>query len=76
MEQNANEEADRMIRLYNAAKRPLAIGEDFHCPVCDKVITKKASRHTFCNSKGKGNCKDRFWSLINSNRYDRARYWA
>lgn len=38
------------------------------CPVCGEQFKKKTINHTFCSSKGKRNCKARFWNFVSNKR--------
>lgn len=45
----------------------LKIGEFANCPVCGKLFKKKTKTHSFCSNgrtKKGGNCKDKFWNIV------------
>ena len=57
---------EKMKNLYNTAK-DTKVGDTFKCPTCNKKTTKNTYQKTFCSNgktKGKGNCKDGFWNIV------------
>jgi len=62
-------------RIYEANKEA-EVGQEVTCPFCGKKFVKRYSRQAFCSSKGKGNCKDRYWNQANSKRRARASWYG
>lgn len=59
-----------MKNRYNLAKAT-KVGQTFKCPKCNCLTTKTTHQKTFCSNgktKGKGNCKDGFWNLVDPNK--------
>lgn len=44
------------------------VGLTVHCAWCATPILKKSYQTQFCSNKGKGNCKDKYWNNVDSNR--------
>lgn len=69
------EERDERVRqmpsLYRRAKK-LKVGVNIECPVCGRVFRKKSYQQAFCSNKGRGNCKDTYWNMVDENRSFRA----
>ena len=40
------------------------VGEIIECALCAKRIFKKSYQTQFCCNRGNGNCKDRFWNMV------------
>lgn len=47
---------NQKIWNYNAAAK---VGDNIHCPWCQKSMKKKSWQHKFCSTK----CKDRYWNI-------------
>ena len=57
---------DRLMAAYEAA-RAATHGTHIDCPQCGRGVQKTHPAKTFCSnarSKGKRNCKDRFWNRV------------
>jgi len=52
------------------------IGSYMNCPICNRKIRKKSYQHKFCSNKGSGNCKDRYWNIVDENRLKRAKLFG
>lgn len=50
--------------------RNAKVGSIIKCPGCGKSLTKRSYQHSFCRSKGQGNCKDRYYNAT-AGRIDR-----
>ena len=49
---------------YDAAKAA-KVKTKVICAGCGNSFMKKSYQQAFCSSKGRGNCKDRYWNIIN-----------
>jgi hypothetical protein len=67
----AAETRQEMKSLYDKACKAL-VNSRITCPVCRRAFQKKHYQQKFCTSKGRGNCKDKYWNTINMNRSFRA----
>ena len=56
---------------YEKAKAA-KVGDKIMCAVCGKIFVKKTYNQAFCRSKGKANCKDRYWNTVSTTRRERA----
>lgn len=56
-----------MKSLYVKAKG-IPAGHSARCPGCGKAFRKKVKQQAFCRSKGRGNCKDRYWNTVDQDR--------
>jgi len=65
-EEKLSSEKKKMIRQYNLNKNA-EVGCTIPCPVCGNLILKNCYQKVFCSKKkkGKSNCKDKYWNLIN-----------
>jgi hypothetical protein len=57
---------DRLLTAYEAV-RAATHGTHVDCPQCGRGFQKTHPAKTFCSnarSKGKRNCKDRFWNRV------------
>lgn len=54
--------------IYDKNKT-VKVGRKILCPVCKKEMIKKSYQHAFCSNKGRGNCKDSYWNLIDVRKY-------
>lgn len=64
---------DTMRARYDAAKAAKT-GSDIECPACGTLHRKTMHAKVFC-SNGRtrgGNCKDRYWNIIEPERLRRA----
>lgn len=59
------------IDKHNAAKKAKT-GVQIECPTCSKVFKKRSYQQAFCSNKGRGNCKDRYWNIVDDKRQERA----
>ncbi len=59
-------EKQKIIKQYNLNKNA-EVGCTIPCPICGNLILKNCYQKVFCNKKkkGKSNCKDKYWNLIN-----------
>lgn len=58
---------------YNHAKST-EVGKLISCPTCGNVHTKKTYNMIFCSNgktKGKGNCKDGYWNVVDEKKRNR-----
>jgi len=69
--ETCHEDAMSRYKTVKAAK----IGSLVTCPSCGRPFRKKSYHHTFCNNKGRENCKDRFWNRATPERQKRAKEW-
>ena len=44
------------------------------CACCGKRIIKANYQTQFCSNKGVGNCKDKYWNSVSTNRHIRAKH--
>lgn len=59
---------------YFDAKRA-QVGATIRCPVCHKLTVKTTYHKVFCSNgrtKGRGNCKDKYWNFVPEDRRMRA----
>jgi len=63
-----------MVQKYNAA-RTASIGSVIRCPTCYRQHQKTTYHKVFCSNGRRrgGNCKDRYWNIVDDTRRDRAR---
>ena len=67
MEYDIGEDINTMEIAYDLAKSA-KVGSMITCPSCGVVFKKKSYQQVFSSNKGRGNCKDRFWNIVPSNR--------
>ena len=63
-----------MEDAYHEAKAA-RVGTQIACPTCGVLHVKTTYHKVFCSNaktKGRGNCKDRFWNLVDETRRARA----
>lgn len=69
---------DKMQRLYSQA-RSAKVNSTIKCPCCQKSIVKTTYHKVFCSNartKGRKNCKDRYWNTVDESRAKRARRFS
>jgi len=69
--------ASAVPRMRQARQAALvaAVGSDIACPVFGRQHRKTTAAKVFCSNgrtRRGGNCKDRFWNLVDEGRRDRA----
>jgi len=69
-------QAEAMARFVIAQNAK--VGETFHCPGCNQLVTKKTYQHKFCKEKKNGysNCKDFINNWFSTERLARVKAWT
>ncbi len=67
----SNFNVENAKKAYATAK-VAKVGDEIVCAFCGKRFIKKTYNMAFCKSKGKANCKDRYWNSICGKRKERA----
>jgi hypothetical protein len=66
----ANEQEAREMRSRHAHNKKAAVGSMINCAACSKRMKKKSYQTQYCSNKGRGNCKDQYWNVV-ENRFAR-----
>lgn len=72
---NTEGDADRAFEIYHRNK-DAKVRSTIRCPICEKRFRKRSYQHAFCSNKGGGNCKDRYWNIVDPERLARAKQFA
>jgi hypothetical protein len=70
--QDSIDEVVNAMRFAFVNAKNANVGAKIVCPGCGKSFVKKTYHNKFCTSKGRANCKDRYWNSVDDVRRNRA----